>query len=97
MATIPGVAWCLAWSLILLWVPKLADKIGRKRIFVLSRLLDCVCFGLIISTKSYAVVVAACAGFGLASAGRFNVGNVYLSEWFPTKYQTMIQVVRLIE
>lgn len=83
-ASLLGAVWCLSWSVMLLWVPKLADKTGRKRIFVLARLLECACYTVLIFARDYKVVVCAFIVFGACSVGRINVGVVYLSEWFPT-------------
>ena len=89
-AALLGTAFCLPWCFVLLVVPKLADKWGRKWIYIGSRITDCFLYAVVLFTKDYYVMICAIAGFGLCAGGLVNVGTVFLGEWFHTRSQTMI-------
>ena len=80
-----GTAFYFSWCLALLFVPRYADKVGRKWLFLGSRLVECGLFLGTLITRNYWVMVGLLACLGVAAAGRLNVGTVYLTEWFPRK------------
>ena len=92
-----GTSFAFAQCLTLLLTPKVADRFGRKWVFKVTRVLDCILYTLIIVSDSYAVNLIALIGLGLTTPGRLNVGVPYMNEWFPRKKQTIVQVVRLME
>ena len=96
-ASMFGSCFAFAHCLFSLLTPKLADKIGRKWVFKLTRIFDCVLLTVLITTESYAVAIAICIGLGAFTPCRLNVGIPYLNEWFPRKGQTLAQVGRLLE
>lgn len=96
-ANILGSLFAMGHVSSLLIVPHLADKLGRKWIYTVSRLVDCLCFVALLVSRSYTLSAAALTILGVCTAGRLNVGNVYLSEWFPRRTQTFVLCVRLIE
>ena len=85
-ASLLGSGFAFAHSLFSLLTPKLADRFGRKWIFKLTRLYDCILVTVLLVTQNYALMLALCFGLGAATPGRLNVGSVYLTEWFPRKY-----------
>ena len=92
-----GTVWAFSICVFSLFMPKLADKFGRKWVFKLTRLVDCILVTILIITDSYAVMLAVCIGLGAMTPGRLTAGVPYLNEWFPRKYQTMAMVGRLME
>ena len=88
-----GTAFYFFWCLSLLYVPRQADKVGRRWLFLGSRLAECCLFVGTLLTTSYWAMVGLLICFGIAAAGRINVGTVYLTEWLPRKNQTMVHVI----
>jgi len=88
-----GTAFYFFWCLSLLYVPRQADKVGRRWLFLGSRIAECLLFIGTLVTTDYWVMVALLIGFGVAAAGRINVGTVYLTEWLPRKTQTVVHVI----
>ena len=88
-----GSAFYFFWCLSLLYVPRQADKVGRRWLFLGSRFAECLLFVGTLLTTSYWVMVGLLICFGVAAAGRINVGTVYLTEWLPRKNQTMVHVI----
>lgn len=81
-----GSAYALPWFLMLIILPRLADKVGRKWIFLVSRLLESLTLVVVLSTTNYYVMMVALLTVGLCATGRVNVGVVYLNEWFPRRW-----------
>lgn len=88
-----GTAFYFFWCLSLLYVPRQADKVGRRWLFLGSRIAESLLFVGTLLTTSYWFMVALLVCFGVAAAGRINVGTVYLTEWLPRKNQTMVHVI----
>ena len=88
-----GTAFYFSWCLTLLVVPRYADKVGRKWLFLVSRLVECGLFLGTLVTRNYWIMVSLLACLGVAAAGRLNVGTVYMTEWFPRKNQTAVHIV----
>ena len=96
-ASIFGSCFAFAQCLTLLFTPKLADKFGRKWVFKITRIFDCILYTLIVASDNYFVTLGALIGLGVTTPGRLNVGVPYMNEWFPRSKQTMVQVTRLME
>lgn len=84
-----GSMFFVGWCCSLLWVPRLADVYGRKRLFILGMLWDLVTFTVIMFTNSLNVMIAAYAALGFNSSIRINIGWVYLMELMPKKGQAL--------
>ena len=87
-----GTVFYFSWCLALLIIPRQADKVGRRWLFLPSRVFECFLFTSLLFISNYWVLVALMVGFGIGAAGRINVGMVYLAEWMPRKHQTMAVV-----
>ena len=96
-ASLLGSAFVFAQCITMLIVPRLGDKFGRKPFFVMARVLDSSLYAIVLFTDSYHVMLVAIVVLGLLHPSRLNVGLPYLSEWFPTTRQTLVQALRLIE
>ena len=89
-ASLLGSAFAFAQCITLLILPKLADKFGRRWIFTVTRIVDCILYTVVLFSDDYAVTLAALIGLGLTTPGRLNVGVPYLNEWFPRSKQTLV-------
>ena len=78
-----GTAFYVTWCCSLLYVPRQADKIGRRWLFLSSRIAENFFFVGTLITTNYWIMVGLLGGFGIAAAGRINVGTVYMAEWMP--------------
>ena len=81
--------WCVA----LLIIPRQADRLGRKWLFLGSRIVESCLFLASLFVTDYWVMIGLLVCFGLCAAGRINVGTVYLTEWLPRKNQTVTHVI----
>lgn len=88
-----GTAFYFFWCLSLLVVARLADRVGRRSPYLTSRVIECGLFVATLLARDYWVMVGLMGAFGLAAAGRINVGTVYLTEWLPRKNQTAVHVI----
>ena len=96
-ASILGSSFAFAMCLTMLITPKIADKYGRKWVFKVTRILDCILYTMIVTIDSYVVTLIVLIGLGIATPGRLTVGVPYMNEWFPRSKQTMVQVTRIME
>ena len=78
-----GTVFYVAWCLSLLILPRQADKVGRRWIYLGSRLAECLFFAGALLATNYWLMVGLLICFGISAAGRINVGTVLLVEWFP--------------
>lgn len=85
-----GTVFYFSWCLALLIIPRQADKVGRRWLFLPSRFFECFLFAAVLWIRDYWTLVGLMVGFGIGAAGRINVGMVYLAEWMPRKHQTMV-------
>ena len=78
-----GTVFYVSWCLSLLILPHQADKIGRRGIYLCSRLAETLLFVGTMLTTNYWLMAGLLICFGIAAAGRINVGTVFLVEWLP--------------
>ena len=88
-----GTTFYFSWCLALLFVPRQADKIGRRWLFLGSRLAECGLFFATFFARDYWVMVAIIFWLGVAAAGRLFVGTVLLTEWCTRKHQTGVHIM----
>ena len=69
-----GTAFYFSWCLALLIVPRQADKIGRKWLYLGSRLAECALFFGTLLANDYWLMFVLVASLGVSAAGRLNVG-----------------------
>ena len=92
-----GTVYFFGWSITLLFIPKLADKFGRRWIYLSSRLIDASLYIASMMISEYWGMVGLMSGFGLAASGRINVQTVYFQEWVPRKSQTLMAVIFMMD
>ena len=66
---------------------------GRRWLFTVSRISESGLFLAALFVTNYWVMFVLMAVLGLSAAGMFNVGFVYISEWFPRKNQTVLHMI----
>ena len=92
-ASFLGSTFYFCWSVSLLFVPKLADKFGRRWIYLVSRLIETGLYIASMAISDYWGMLGVMSVFGLAASGRLNVQAVYIQEWVPRKNQTLMTVL----
>ena len=80
-----GASLFLGWCVTLLWLPTMADKNGRRKIFWLGMICDLLLYTGLLITDSLAVMICLYFVFGMVSSIRVQVGYVYLIEMMPKK------------
>ena len=83
-----GTALFAGWCVTLLWVPGLADKYGRQKLFRFGMLCDFICWNVLMFTHDVHVMLVTIFCFGMLSSIRINVGYVYLQELMPRSRAT---------
>ena len=78
----------LGWVSTLPWVPRLADKYGRKKIYHLGMFLDLLILVAMFFNTNLNAMIGLGFIFGMVCTLRVNIGYVYMSEMMPKKYQT---------
>jgi len=89
LGTVMYIAWCVS----LLFVPRLADRFGRRFLFLGARLCETALWLAMMLVRDFWVMFGLMICLGLCAAGRVNVGTVYITEWFPRKNQTILHMV----
>ena len=64
-----GTVFNFAQCFTLLLTPKLADRVGRKWVFNVSRIIECILYTVLMASDSYTVTLIVLAGLGLALPG----------------------------
>jgi len=65
-----GATFFLGWCVTLLWLPGMADKKGRRKIFWLGMLIDLLLYTGLMITTSYGVMIFLYLCFGMICAIR---------------------------
>lgn len=77
------------WSLTILIIPLVADKIGRKWIFFVCTALTAVAMGVMYLSKDIVVTISMMFLAGACNSGRVMVAFIYASEFFTPKWQVV--------
>ena len=88
-----GSSYFIGWCLTLLWVPRLGDLLGRKKLFWACMLCQTFLYVAMLFTKSLIGMTFIIGGFGVFNSIRVNIGFVYLMELLPKKAQTPVTTV----
>ena len=81
-------AYFIGWGLTLLWLPLLADKYGRRRIFISGTIIDLCFYSGIMITQRLNVMIWLSFFEGLAASCTQTVGYVYVMELLPARRQS---------
>ena len=83
-----GSAFFIGWCATLLWVPRLADRYGRSKVFKIGMIGDFICYNILMVTTNVNVMLLTIFVFGLLCSIRLNVGYVYMVELMPRNKAT---------
>ena len=83
-------AFFIGWSSTLLWVPRLADIYGRRRIFAYGQVISAVLYTIIMLSDSLNVIIAVSFLSGMLNSVRVNIGYVFMIELMPKSSQAKI-------
>ena len=83
-----GSAFFVGWCATLLWVPRLADRVGRRPVFKVGMVGDFLLYNMLMITQNIHVMLVTIFLFGLLCSIRLNVGYVYLVELMPKNRAT---------
>ncbi len=85
-----GSAIIAGWAIGSIFIPRLGDVIGRKKVLFVSYLIcNIVWLGLLLS-RNLNFTTVLLFFFGFVSVGRCAVGFIYLIELTPKRYQSFI-------
>ena len=84
-----GSALMIGWCTTMLWVPRLADKYGRKWIFCGGMAGNLFFFTIMLMTHNVNVMIFVIFCIGALQSIRVSIGFVYFIELMPTKRQTL--------
>ena len=80
----------IGWTIGCLFVPTIADKRGRKGVFLASIFTQFFVWMLLLITKQIYGFLVLCFLFGICISGRYTVGYVYLVESMPPDFRVKI-------
>ena len=78
-----GSAFFVGWLIGLLFIPRLADKHGRRKIFVFGLLLGVLNYIGVIFTTNLTVMTGLFGMNGFIMSMRESLGYVYMMEFIP--------------
>ena len=73
------------WAVAALFIPRLADIYGRKKMYFISMLCHGLIYFGIVMSRSLKLTTALMFFLGMAGAGRASVGYLYMLELTPLK------------
>ena len=85
-----GASLFIGWCITLLWLPAMADKKGRRKLFWAGMTGDLLLYTGLMITDSLVVMIILYLCFGMLCSIRIQVGYVYLMEMLPKKAQTNV-------
>ena len=85
-----GTFYFIGWCCTLLWLPAMADRYGRKRLYWLGVFINlCIYTGMLFTTNLTAMTVLFSL-FGSVCSLIIQVGYVYLTELMPLSVQPLV-------
>ena len=75
------------------WVPRLADKYGRKPLVFITNIFQTIGYTMVMFTHSLYVMIAAAFIYGMTSGVQMAVGFPYLLELVPQRHTTRVTSV----
>ena len=84
-----GSIFFIGFACTTLWLPRLADKMGRRNIFVIGVIIQTILYTSLAFTNQLYVMLATIFGFGMVSSISWMVSFVYFLELMPSKYHDL--------
>ena len=85
-----GSSYFVGWASSLLWMPRLADIYGRKKLYITAMVADTLLFSALFFTKNINVAIAIIFSTGFFASLRVGVGFIYLMELVPSSSRVAI-------
>lgn len=82
--------------LVLLWLPSLTDKVGRKKVVQIGAFISTLLNTMMIFTSNKYILITVLALQGAMTPISFNITFIYLLELMPTRSQTLVSTVQNI-
>jgi len=79
-----------------MWLPRLADKNGRKKMYHLGMILNVIVYAVMLSVPDFWVTWACIFLFGCLNSLRTAIGFIYLQELIPARSQTAATTIIFI-
>ncbi len=84
-----GSSFFMGWVTTILWLPLLADKIGRRWIFFVCILMTAANITILLLSNKLKTTIAMMALAGASTAGRITIGYVFANEFLPPDWQVV--------
>lgn len=91
-----GSMYFVGWVISLIIISRLADKMGRRVLFLGSLVAQCITFVAVIFCTSLNLMIALMFISGLITGIRMSLGYVYMMEFCAESNQTVVGTVHLI-
>jgi MFS transporter, putative metabolite:H+ symporter len=88
-----GSSMFMGWALSAVFLPRLSDIYGRKKIFIFSILLQSCAMSVMYFSHSLNLTTAMMFIFGMAAVGRTSISFLYLMELLPTNRQVLVGTI----
>ena len=85
-----GSIYFLGFAISSALITPISDKFGRKWNFYACLMLQTICYTLLFSSKSLKLTTGIYFVIGLCSGGFTSVGTIYMNEFIPLKYQSLV-------
>jgi len=80
----------LGWCTSLLFLPSLADRVGRKWIVLVGQGVQLLTFPVLLQSQSLYLTLVTMFVFGLCTTARCSIAFVYWMELLPQRYRIII-------
>ena len=80
----------IGWCSTMCFIPRLADKYGRKKVYIAGITTQLILYTAIFFISNLNLMMLTIFLFGMTLPTTYNVGFIYLLEFFPTKKHTSI-------
>mmetsp|Transcript_8119 Transcript_8119/g.9718 ORF Transcript_8119/g.9718 Transcript_8119/m.9718 type:complete len:93 (+) Transcript_8119:418-696(+) len=80
-----GSAFYVGYVATMMWLPRLADKKGRKPLFTLGMVLNAIVYAVMLFTKNFYVTWVCIFLFGCINSMRTAIGFIILQEMIPVR------------
>jgi MFS family permease len=85
-----GSAFFVGWLIGLLFIPRLADQHGRRKIFIFGLVLGVFNYVGVIFTQNLTMMTCLFGMNGFIMSMRESLGYVFMMEFVPCKYHSVV-------
>ena len=91
-----GSAFFAGYVVTMMWLPRFADKKGRKPMYTLGMILNAVVYTVMMVQSNFYATWVCIFLFGCINSMRTAVGFIYLQEMIPARVQTSVTTLLFI-